>query len=146
MLKYSEFIKEGKDKNLVFGGVEFNITRQELDYALLEIKDVFPELDVQLDNCLYSDLVVYNALVPNLNFFIITLDCYDNSETDDNYRDNYKNLHYLEPKIFECIKYFQDKMNYYGLDVLYSDFKGNDTEYEIIVGKKGTKLDLKENK
>jgi hypothetical protein len=28
---------------------------------------------------------------------------------------------YIEPKIY-CIKYFQDKMNYYGLDVLAHDF------------------------
>jgi hypothetical protein len=33
-----------------------------------------------------------------------------------------ENLTYIEPKIYDCIKYFQDKMNYYGLDVLAHDF------------------------
>jgi hypothetical protein len=43
---------------------------------------------------------------------------------------------YIEPKIRDCIKYFQDKMNYYGLDVLVHDFTlRSDTEYEIVVGK-----------
>jgi hypothetical protein len=42
--------------------------------------------------------------------------------TDDNYRDNYRDITYIEPKIYDCIKYFQDKMNYYGLDVLGYDF------------------------
>lgn len=139
MLKYSEFIKESKeDKNLIVDGVEFSITNQELDYALFEITDVFPELDTNIDSSNFSDIINYNA-----NTFIITLNCYDYSETNDAYRDNYKILHYLEPKIFDCIKYFEDKMNYYGLEVLYSDFKGSDTEYEIVVGKKGTKIDLK---
>jgi hypothetical protein len=36
--------------------------------------------------------------------------------------DNYRDITYIEPKIRDCIKYFQDKMNYYGLDVLAHDF------------------------
>jgi hypothetical protein len=48
---------------------------------------------------------------------------------------------HIEPKIYDCIKYFQDKMNYYGLDVLAHDFNlRSDTEYEIVVGKKGHKI------
>lgn len=138
MLKYSEFIKESKeDKNLVVGGVEFSITNQEIDYALLEIKDVFPELDIHIEQSKYSDVIENNKDV-----FIITLECIN--VAGDFFSSSHKVLHYIEPKIFECIRYFQDKMNYYGLDVLYSDFGEMDQFYEIIVGKKETKIDLKE--
>ena len=138
MLKYSEFIKESnEDKNLVVGGVEFSITNQELDYALFEITDVFPELNTYTENSKYSDIIEHNKDV-----FIIILECTNIS--GDIFSSSLKVLHYIEPKIFECIKYFQDKMNYYGLDVLYSDFGENDQFYEIIIGKKGTKIDLKE--
>jgi hypothetical protein len=80
MLKYSEFIKESKEKYLIHG-VDFGITRQELEYALFEITDVFPELDTRIDSGGSSSIIE-----PDINTFIITLDNYDSSETDDNYR------------------------------------------------------------
>jgi|TARA_B110000971_G_C19773078_1_gene391785 hypothetical protein len=131
MLKYLEFIKESKEKYLIHD-VDFGITRQELEYALFEITDVFTELDTRIDGGISSSIIE-----PDTNTFIITLDNYDSTETDDNYRD----ITYIEPKIRDCIKYFQDKMNYYGLDVLAHDFAwASDTEYEIVVGKKGHKI------
>ena len=112
------------------GGIEFDIDYYELNDLLNEITDEFPELIYDIESSNQSSLIM-----PDDNSFIITFQQDGKSLLDIDV------LHYIEPKIWQLIRYVSSQLGAYGLYVSDSDFGQSDIYYELVISKIGHKPD-----
>lgn len=110
------------------GGIEFDIDYYELNDLLNEITDEFPELIYDIESSNQSSLIM-----PDDNSFIITFQQDGESLLDIDV------LHYIEPKIWQLIRYVSSQLGAYGLYVSDSDFGQSDIYYELVISKIGHK-------
>ena len=109
---------------------EFGIDYYELNDLLNEITDEFPELIYDIESSNQSSLIM-----PDDNSFIITFQQDGKSLLDIDV------LHYIEPKIWQLIRYVSSQLGAYGLYVSDSDFGQSDIYYELVISKIGHKPD-----
>ena len=107
---------------------EFGIDYYELNDLLNEITDEFPELIYDIESSNQSSLIM-----PDDNSFIITFQQDGESLLDIDV------LHYIEPKIWQLIRYVSSQLGAYGLYVSDSDFGQSDIYYELVISKIGHK-------
>lgn len=110
------------------GGIEFDIDYYELNDLLNEITDEFPELIYDIESSNQSSLII-----PDDNSFIITFQQDGESSLDIDV------LHYIEPKIWQLIRYVSSQLGAYGLYVSDSEFGQSDIYYELVISKIGHK-------
>jgi hypothetical protein len=110
------------------GGIEFDIDYYELNDLLNEITDEFPELIYDVESSSHSSLIM-----PDDNSFIITFQQNGESSLDIDV------LHYIEPKIWQLIRYISSQLGAHGLYVSDSDFGQSDIYYELVISKIGHK-------
>lgn len=110
------------------GGIEFDIDYYELNDLLNEITDEFPELIYDIESSNQSSLIM-----PDDNSFIITFQQDGESLLDIDV------LYYIEPKIWQLIRYVSSQLGAYGLYVSDSDFGQSDIYYELVISKIGHK-------
>jgi hypothetical protein len=110
------------------GGIEFDIDYYELNDLLNEITDEFPELIYDVESSSHSSLIM-----PDDNSFIITFQQDGESSLDIDV------LHYIEPKIWQLIRYISSQLGAHGLYVSDSDFGQSDIYYELVISKIGHK-------
>jgi hypothetical protein len=113
------------------GGIEFDIDYYELNDLLNEITDEFPELIYDVESSSHSSLIM-----PDDNSFIITFQQNGESSLDIDV------LHYIEPKIWQLIRYISSQLGAHGLYVSDSDFGQSDIYYELVISKIGHKPKL----
>ena len=109
-------------------GIEFDIDYYELNDLLTEITDEFPELIYDIESSSQSSLII-----PDDNSFIITFEQGRESSLDIDV------LHYIEPKIWQLIRYISSQLGAHGLYVSDSDFGQSDIYYELVISKIGHK-------
>lgn len=102
------------------------LSYEDLKDIMFDITDEFSEVEWFVYNSVDSHLLK-NEVSDN-KFLIELINKGDNSI--------YKNLHFLEPKIFEILEHVSNKLELYGLQIIDSDFGETDASYEIIIGEK----------
>ena len=115
---------------IFFNKIGFEITYKHYDLndLLNEITDEFPELIYDIESSNQSSLIM-----PDDNSFIITFQQDGESLLDIDV------LHYIEPKIWQLIRYVSSQLGAYGLYVSDSDFGQSDIYYELVISKIGHK-------
>ena len=129
-----KFIKNFKlfEYIISFNSVNFGISAEDLDDILLEITDHFPQISYYTDSSTQSGLIL-----PDPNSFIVEL-----YHKDTEFPTRAISLYFLEPKIFNLIPAVNDKLKSWNLEVTYNDFGSNDSLYELVISKIGTKPQL----
>ena len=129
-----KFIKNFKlfEYIISFNSVNFGISAEDLDDILLEITDHFPQISYYTDSSTQSGLIFEDP-----DSFIVEL-----YHKDTEFPTRAINVYFLEPKIFKLIPSINDKLSLYGLEVSYNDFGSNDSLYELVISKIGSKPQL----
>lgn len=108
----------------------FGISLAEISDLLVDIEDEFPDIDYWIDDAEPSWLVKPN----NSNIFVI----YFESNKPGWERENLYDLeHFLMRGKLKHIKSYIEE---YGLDIYAADYGESDTQYEIVICKKGTQV------
>lgn len=111
---------------IIKGGVDFEISYEELSDILHYITDEFDRLIYDVESSIQSSLIE-----PDENSFVVIF-----SEEGEHLHD-LPILYYLEPKIFNLINLVDSQINQYGLYISASDFGEMDCYYELVVSKIG---------
>lgn len=113
---------------------EFGISREEINDLLVEISDDFYDIKYWVGNPSDSWLVLGDPSLPYSNIFVI----YFESTKPNWEKENLYDLeHFLmKGKLKQLKSYFKE----YGLEIYCADFGEIDTQYEIVVCKKGTNV------
>jgi hypothetical protein len=125
-IKEIDWLKE--ELNINYSITENNIYKKYLSHdelieIMFEITDEFPELEWYVGESKYSNLLKEECS----KSFIIEL---VNEKS-------YRELYYLEPRIFPLISEISNKLGMYSLYVSASDFAESDTQYEIVISEIG---------
>lgn len=111
--------------HIIKGGIDFEISYEELSDILNYITDEFDNLIYDVDSSIQSSLII-----PDESSFVVTF-------AEEGEILNLPALYYLEPKIFNLINLVDSQLNQFGLYISASDFGEMDCYYELVISKIG---------